>query len=119
MKVFFLTLSCIEAHFNYLFNHITVTSGNLKNLLIIIVPEYFRKACNTDDLYFRNESCKGVITTGTGRFYSNGLDLEFLSTQESEDLANFFYSLMALLKRILMFPLPTLAAINGRNEYFM
>jgi len=61
----------------------------------------------------RNESCKGVITTGTGRFYSNGLDLEFLSTQESEDLAHFFYSLMALLKRILMFPLPTLAAING------
>lgn len=60
-----------------------------------------------------NELCKGVITTGSGKFYSNGLDLEFMSKQADQGLAKFFHSLMALLKRILMFPLPTLAAING------
>jgi len=61
----------------------------------------------------RNESCKGVITTGSGKFYCNGLDLEFMSHQTAEGLARFFHSLSSLIKRILMFPLPTLAALNG------
>ncbi|CAL1542013.1 unnamed protein product [Lymnaea stagnalis] len=61
----------------------------------------------------KNDTCKGLITTGAGKFYGNGLDLEWMATLQQDDLLIFFYSLSSLLKRILYFPLPTLAALNG------
>ncbi|RUS75836.1 hypothetical protein EGW08_016405 [Elysia chlorotica] len=61
-----------------------------------------------------NPSCKGLITTGKGKFYSNGLDLDWLSNLSSPELLQeFFTKLPRWLLRILLFPLPTLAALNG------
>ncbi|CAG8620020.1 13271_t:CDS:2 [Ambispora leptoticha] len=50
-----------------------------------------------------------LVTTGEGKFYSNGLDLEHaLSTP------NFFENYyLKFLIRLLTFPIPTVAAING------
>ncbi|BFZ19750.1 hypothetical protein BsWGS_22789 [Bradybaena similaris] len=61
----------------------------------------------------RNETCKGLITTGTGKFYGNGLDLEWMASLSEQDLFSFISTFQKLLKRILYFPLPTLAALNG------
>ena len=52
-----------------------------------------------------------VVTTGEGRFYSNGLDLEWLGT--SEDPGGFMDRVHRLLLRILTFPAVTVAAVNG------
>ncbi|KAI8759358.1 enoyl-CoA delta isomerase 2, peroxisomal [Biomphalaria glabrata] len=61
----------------------------------------------------RYESCKGLITTGVGKFYGNGLDLEWLANITPEDGLEFRSILNRCIKRLLSFPLPTLAAING------
>ncbi|MDH3306696.1 MAG: enoyl-CoA hydratase/isomerase family protein [Acidimicrobiia bacterium] len=55
-----------------------------------------------------------LVTTGTGKFYSNGLDLEWIMSGEAEwDLGKLAHNLHALLARTLLFSRPTVAAING------
>jgi enoyl-CoA hydratase/carnithine racemase len=55
---------------------------------------------------------QGLVTTGIGKFYSNGLDLDWLgaNTHRGEWYVGTVQKLFA---RILAFPLPTLAAVNG------
>ncbi|KAF0551603.1 ClpP/crotonase [Gigaspora margarita] len=56
-----------------------------------------------------NSESAALITIGEGKFYSNGLDLEHaLSTPGFFD--NYY---LKLLVRVLTFPIPTVAAING------
>ncbi|WP_327152077.1 enoyl-CoA hydratase-related protein [Nocardia sp. NBC_01329] len=55
---------------------------------------------------------QGLITTGGGKFYSNGLDLDWLLT--NGDRAEWYVGrVQELFARILTFPLPTIAAVNG------
>ncbi|MEV0354702.1 enoyl-CoA hydratase-related protein [Nocardia sp. NPDC050697] len=57
---------------------------------------------------------RGLITIGTGKFYSNGLDLEWLLAH-GERAEEYVARVQALLARLLTFPLPTVAAINGHS----
>ena len=52
-----------------------------------------------------------LVTTGQGKFYSNGLDLDWLPT--ATDPARFIDRLHDLLVRVLTFPAVTVAAVNG------
>jgi Delta3-Delta2-enoyl-CoA isomerase len=58
-----------------------------------------------------------LVTTGEGRYFSNGLALEWMLRGPDEgDLdrpARTLEAVYALLARVLAFPLPTVAAING------
>jgi len=55
-----------------------------------------------------------LVTTGAGKFYSNGLDLEWLLTAATEsERETYIPSVLALMARILTFPTITVAAING------
>jgi Delta3-Delta2-enoyl-CoA isomerase len=55
-----------------------------------------------------------LVTTGTGKFYSNGLDLEWLLGQANEkERADYIPSVLGLMARVLTFPAYTVAAING------
>jgi enoyl-CoA hydratase/carnithine racemase len=55
-----------------------------------------------------------LVTTGTGKFYSNGLDLEWLSGEASaEERQSYIPGVLALMARVLTFPTVTVAAING------
>lgn len=57
-------------------------------------------------------NAQGLITTGSGKFYSNGLDLDWLLAHG--DRAEWYVDQVhTLFNRILTFPLPTVAAING------
>ncbi len=53
-----------------------------------------------------------LITTASGKFYSNGLDLTALN-RDSEAGSRYTANVEALLARLLTLPLPTIAAING------
>lgn len=53
-----------------------------------------------------------VVTTGTGKFYSNGLDLDWLRAR-SRPWDDLLAEVHRLFGRILGFPAITLAAING------
>lgn len=54
-----------------------------------------------------------LVTTGQGKFYSNGLDLEWLGTKSPEEGGRFLDGLDRLFARVLTFPTATVAAING------
>ncbi|MFI5716161.1 enoyl-CoA hydratase-related protein [Nocardia sp. NPDC051750] len=55
---------------------------------------------------------QGLVTTGSGKFYSNGLDLDWLTA--NGDRAEWYVArVQELFARILTFPLPTAAAVNG------
>jgi enoyl-CoA hydratase/carnithine racemase len=53
-----------------------------------------------------------LVTTGTGKFYSNGLDLDWLATGP-EDFRGFVADVERLMGRLLGFPMTTVAAVNG------
>lgn len=57
-------------------------------------------------------NARGLITVGAGKFYSNGLDLDWLMTN-SERAEWYVERVQKLLARILTFSLPTAAAVNG------
>lgn len=62
------------------------------------------------------EASKGaaaLVTTGDGKFYSNGLDLDWLAQQEHKDTMKFLGGVMQLFGRLVQFPMATCAAING------
>lgn len=60
----------------------------------------------------RKDSVKILVTTGVGKFYSNGIDLDYLKAHESER-EQFLNDLVELFWRLMYFPLPTVTAING------
>lgn len=54
-----------------------------------------------------------LVSVADGKHYSNGFDLAFLGSLEIDDLMAFMDRTSATLARILVFPIPTVAAING------
>ncbi|MGV9414137.1 enoyl-CoA hydratase-related protein [Nocardia sp. NPDC003693] len=59
-----------------------------------------------------NEGAHALITTASGKFYSNGLDLDWLAA--NGDRAQWYVARVhALFARVLAFPLPTAAALPG------
>lgn len=58
------------------------------------------------------EGPKAMVTTGEGKFFSNGLDLDWLATQE-ENMISFIADVTRLWARIVEAPYPTVGALNG------
>ena len=54
----------------------------------------------------------GLVTTGSGKFYSNGLDLDWLLAH-GDQMQFYVGRVHALFARILTLPIPTVAALNG------
>lgn len=54
-----------------------------------------------------------LVTTGSGKFYSNGLDLDWLMGGEGEGRAGFVDDVHRLFGRVLGFAAYTVAAVNG------
>ena len=52
-----------------------------------------------------------VVVVGEGKFFSNGLDLDWVST--ADDPSSFMASVHRLFGRLLLFPAYTVAALNG------
>jgi enoyl-CoA hydratase/carnithine racemase len=54
-----------------------------------------------------------LVTTGDGKFYSNGLALDALAGRSAEEIARYLRDVHALFARVLAFPRATVAALNG------
>lgn len=58
-----------------------------------------------------------VVTASHEKIFSNGIDLDwlvpFIKNKDRDMFARFFYTLNRLFKRILLYPMPTIAAISG------
>jgi Delta3-Delta2-enoyl-CoA isomerase len=55
---------------------------------------------------------RAVVTTGAGKFYSNGLDLDFMSSNPEAAESN-LHDVHAMFARVLAFPAPIVAAVQG------
>lgn len=58
---------------------------------------------------------KALVTSGSGKFYSNGLDLEALMASGSESMAAFVADDERLFARLIATPYVTVAACNGHT----
>lgn len=58
------------------------------------------------------DGARALVTTGTGKFFSNGLDLDWLG-QHADELATYVIEVHHLFERVLSLPVPTIAAIQG------
>ncbi|KAL5021431.1 hypothetical protein ScPMuIL_000586 [Solemya velum] len=70
----------------------------------IVIPEATFRTSSKED-------CKALITTGHGKFYSNGMDLTI--AVDPSALGDLVANTGSFFKRLQSFPLPTVAAING------
>jgi enoyl-CoA hydratase/carnithine racemase len=65
------------------------------------------------DAVCEHEGPAAIVTTGTGKHYSNGLDLEWLGGCGPDEALLFFRELFATWARLLTLPMVTVAAVNG------
>jgi enoyl-CoA hydratase/carnithine racemase len=75
-------------------------------------PDSIRAWNDALDAVERIAGPKALVTTGTGKFYSNGLDLEHM-TSAGVDANAYVKSVLAIMARVLVFPAVTVAALNG------
>jgi len=61
----------------------------------------------------RTEGPKALVTTGAGKFYSNGLDLDWAFRERKDDFPDYILEVLAILGRVLTLPCTTVAAGNG------
>lgn len=59
------------------------------------------------------EAPAALVTTGTGKFYSNGLDVEYMTGLQPADVSTYVRDVLKVMGRILTFPMTTVAAVNG------
>jgi Delta3-Delta2-enoyl-CoA isomerase len=61
------------------------------------------------------EGAGAVVITGEGKFFSNGLDLDWMASAPPGGAEELLRRVHALLARLLVFPTATVAAVNGHS----
>jgi enoyl-CoA hydratase/carnithine racemase len=64
------------------------------------------------DVVVQGSQAAALVTTGRGKFFSNGLDLGWLG-ENGDQAPQYLSDVQRLLARLLTLPVPTIAAING------
>jgi enoyl-CoA hydratase/carnithine racemase len=75
-------------------------------------PDWLSSASALLDEVDNAEGPRALVTAGHGKFYSNGLDLEWLSAN-AEQAGEYLAAVQQLLARMLTFPMVTVAALPG------
>lgn len=81
-------------------------------------PNFLKAFLDTlDEIETRTEATILVVTSNHEKIFSNGIDLEWIipviQNKEIDKAKAFFYGLNRLFKRLVTYPLITVAAING------
>ena len=63
---------------------------------------------------FSDASVRAFIIRGEGKFFSTGLDVDFLATQTGDYIQSFRDANAALDRRLCTFPIVTVAILNGK-----
>lgn len=75
-------------------------------------PDWLNAVMSSLDQLEASVEPAALVTIGQGKFYSNGLDLEWLG-QHLDEYATYVGQVQELYARILTLPVPTVAAVNG------
>lgn len=65
------------------------------------------------DEFEATEGPKALVTTGSAKHYSNGLDVGYMSTVEPAEIADYVDEVLVVVRRIMLLGAPTVAAVNG------
>lgn len=88
-----------------------VTMNNGPNM---ICPDWQQRMIEVLDIV--EADCEGpaaMVLMGEGKSFSNGLNLETLMALEPEAMAAFGATMGQIFRRLLLLPVPTVAALNG------
>ncbi|WP_017975453.1 enoyl-CoA hydratase-related protein [Actinopolyspora halophila] len=75
-------------------------------------PDWLEGVNASLDAVVARSAAGALVTTGRGKFYSNGLDLEWI-TEHADQLAAYRAEVQELLARVLTLPVPAVAAVQG------
>lgn len=75
-------------------------------------PEWLTEVNASLDTVIAHSASGALVTMGQGKFYSNGLDLEWIM-KHADQLASYRTDVQELLARVLTLPVPTVAAVQG------
>ncbi|WP_248962052.1 enoyl-CoA hydratase-related protein [Sphaerisporangium perillae] len=75
-------------------------------------PDWMKSVHSLLDTVVDHPGPAALVTVGQGKFFSNGLALEWLAGH-GDQLMPYVADVQALLARMLTLPVPTIAAING------
>ncbi|BAN03459.1 enoyl-CoA hydratase/isomerase family protein [Ilumatobacter coccineus] len=59
------------------------------------------------------EGPRALVTTGSAKHYSNGLDVPYMATLSPGDVADYVERVLEIPRRIMLLGVPTAAAVNG------
>jgi enoyl-CoA hydratase/carnithine racemase len=76
-------------------------------------PELLRAFHAALDEVEKTPGPAALVTTGEGKFYSNGLALDALAGKTAAEIAAYLREVHALFARVLAFPRASVAALNG------
>jgi enoyl-CoA hydratase/carnithine racemase len=76
-------------------------------------PDFVRAWNQALDQVEQAEGPKALVSTGTGKFYSNGLDLDWMLGEGKGQAQEYLTSVLGIMGRVLVFPAITVAAMNG------
>jgi enoyl-CoA hydratase/carnithine racemase len=76
-------------------------------------PEFVAAFGAALDEVERSPAPVALVTTGTDKFYSNGLDVTWMMEHGPQVSARFLQDVLALIGRVLTLPCYTVAAVNG------
>jgi enoyl-CoA hydratase/carnithine racemase len=81
-------------------------------------PTFFERFFTVfDEVENETDANALVVTSSHEKIFCNGIDLDwlapFIQKGDKATTTAFFYSMMKLFKRILLYPMPTIAAISG------
>src|SRR5215469_38858 len=77
-------------------------------------PDWLASVNGALDEVEKAEGPRALVTAATGKFYSNGLDLDWLFAH-SDEYNGYLAAVHALLARLLSLPLITVAALQGHT----
>jgi enoyl-CoA hydratase/carnithine racemase len=75
-------------------------------------PDWLREVASHLDTVEWAEGPRALVTTATGKFFSNGLDLDWVG-QHTDQFLPYVNCVHDLLARVLALPVPSVAAIQG------
>jgi len=92
-----------------------VTMNDNDNRFNMAFLEAFLKVL--DEIEEKTNAAALVVTSAHEKIWSNGIDLDwlnpFIEKKDIDTAKAFFYRMNTLFKRILLYPMPTIAAISG------
>jgi enoyl-CoA hydratase/carnithine racemase len=76
-------------------------------------PDFIAKYSSCLEEVEKADGPKALVTTGSGKFYSNGLDVEHMMALDGDELNAYLASVLELYRRTLLLPCVSVAAVNG------